>query len=41
MATIVYNVIVNTKAIVRFHVNDADWLSDRTKDRLNKLVSGY
>ena len=31
--------IVNTKALVRFNVAEADWLSDRIKDRLNRLVN--
>ena len=30
---------VSTKAEVRFHVQDADWLPSRVKDRVHKLVS--
>ena len=29
---------VNTKAEVRFHVDSADWLPQRVKDRLHRMV---
>ena len=31
---------VNTKAEVRFHVDSADWLPQRVKDRLRTMVGG-
>lgn len=34
----VLSVVVSTKAEVRFHVNSADWLPQRVKDRLHTMV---
>lgn len=34
----VLSVAVSTKAEVRFHVNSADWLPQRVKDRLHTMV---
>lgn len=31
-------VTVNTKANVKFHVDSADWLTERVKERLKQLV---